>query len=173
VRLFTPARDRALCRDALLIDTRRLARPLFLDAATPLEPVVEALLDRIALMGRSPLPVRGHAFALFFGAREGRSLFALTEPFHDGLVAALLDALAAFGAARAGGAEHLAAAALTPLLGLHEGRVVFFDSLATRPFHVLARRRSLRILGATPSHAPDRDVEVGGVPAPEYVGRCA
>ncbi|MGQ0612640.1 MAG: hypothetical protein ACT4PV_02660 [Planctomycetaceae bacterium] len=173
MRLFTPARDRALCRDALLIDTLRLARPLLLEPLTPLEPVIETLLDRVALMGRSLLPVRSHAFALFLGAREGRTVFAITEPFHVGLVAVLVDSLAAFGAARAGEAEPLAAQGLTPLFGFEGGRVLFFDSLATRPFHVIARRRALRILGATLSHAPDPDVEVEGVPAPEYVARCA
>jgi len=173
VRLFTKARDRALCRDALLIDTRRLARPLLLEPLTPLEPVVETLLDRVALMGRSLHAVRGHAFAMFLGAREGRTVFALTEPFHVGLVAVLVDTLAAFGPARAEEAQPLAEQGLAPLFGFDAGRIVFFDSLATRPFHVLARRRALRILGATLSHAPDPDVEIGGVPAPDYIARCA
>ena len=169
MRLFTAARDVALSCDAVLIDTRRRMRPIRLEALTPLDGAVDALLDRVALMARSPHAVRGHEFALFAGTRDRAFLVAVTEPFHDGLVAALRDALAAFGATTIGPDEPLAQAGLFPLLGFDRGTLAFFDSRETRPWRPLAARRALRIVAATTAHAPDPDVLVGGVPAPEFV----
>ena len=87
--LFTPVRHVALHCDAYLIDTSRVVRPLRVELATPPDLAVEALLDRVLLMGRSLSEVRDRTFALF-GKLEGDVLVvAPTGPFHDGVLGAL------------------------------------------------------------------------------------
>ncbi len=158
--LFTPARDMALFRDAYLIDTARLARPLEVALAAPAGDLIDALLDRVLLMGRSLHEVRQHTFALFAGERCGAFVVAPSEPFHDGIVASLRDLLADFGEVRTGADEPLDACGLCPLLAYEAGRVSFFDSPGTRRWLALAGRRGLRILGATLAHEPLVDLEI-------------
>jgi hypothetical protein len=159
------ARDRALALETCVVDTRRDARTLLLSPGASAAAAVEALLDRVALLARSRHAVRDHAFALFLGARAEALVVAVSEPVPEGLLSSLADALAEVGPAAAGPSEPLATSGLAPLLGLERGVVSFFHSLATRPFRALAGRRAVRIVLATPSHAPDPDVEVDGVPA--------
>ena len=167
MRLFTPAFHRMLHRDAYLVDTSRKVRPLVLEHAPDPAPVVAPLLERVHLMGKSFYAVRNRTFALFAAHRDGSFAVAPTEPFHDGVVAALQDALAAFGPVRRG--EDAPADAFTPLLAYERGAVAFFETPDTRAWAPLAGRRGLRVLAATPTHAPDADVYVGDVPAATYV----
>lgn len=169
MRLFTEARDVTLGCDAYLIDSRRLARPLAVEAVTPREPIVEELLDRVVLMGRSLYAVRNKTFALFCGLRERAFVVAVTAPFHEGVLAVLGDALRGFGAVRREADEPADRNGLHPLLAYERGRVSFFDSRETRPWVPFAGRRGLRILAATCAHAPAPDVLVDGVPAARYL----
>jgi hypothetical protein len=160
LKLFTPATNRALHFDAYLIDTRRTARPLRLVLLAPPAAVIEALLDRIALMGKSVYGMRNRTFALFFRSDEGEFVLASTGPFHDGVQAALRDTLAAFGEVEEGEDFELAEGGLSPLLAYERGSVSLFDVEATRPWLSLAGRRGMRILGATTTDHPDPDVFV-------------
>lgn len=160
VDLFLPVRDDALCTDAYLIDTYRRARPLGVDLVVPAEAIVEALLDRVVLMGRSPWDVRDHTFAVF-GARDaGRFEIAVTEPYHAGVLAALRDTLAEFGPVATAPDAPLHEGARFPLLAYERGRVGFFDGPHTRAFVPLAGRRGVRILGSALAHAPHGDLEL-------------
>jgi hypothetical protein len=172
VRLFTEARDAALHCDAYLVDTARLARPFVLEGARGREAVIDELLGRVVLMGRSLYAVRERTFALFCG--DGKDLVvAPTEPFHEDVLAVLRDALAGFGAVRVEADLRLDRSGLFPLVAYERGRVSFFDSRETRAFVPLAGRRGLRILAATCAHAPAPHVLVGDVPAPAYVEEVA
>ena len=169
MKLFTPATNRALNCDAYVIDTRRMARPLRLGLLTPAVAVVEALLERVALMGKSVYAVRNRTFALFFRVDDGGFLLASTEPFHDGVQAALRDALANFGEVEEGEDFVLEDCGLSPLLSYERGRVALFDVAATRDWLSLAGRRGMRILAATTTDAPDPDVFVDEQPAEQYL----
>jgi hypothetical protein len=170
VRLFTLARDRAHQRDAYLIDSGRKARSLQIEVLTPLEAVVEALLDRVCLMGKSVYAVRNRTFALYVGERGSSFAVAVTEPFHDGVLGAIRDTLGTHGDLRAGHedldpGEH----GFAPLLAYERGRVSFLVTAESRRWLPLAGRRGMRILSATLSRAPDPDVYVGDLPVNEYL----
>ena len=93
---------------------------------------------------------------------RGRALaFAATEPLPHGVGAALEDVLAEHGGVTRAPTESLRDLELNPLLAFERGAVGFFESSFTRPFRKAAGRRGVRILGASLSHAPDPDVEVG------------
>jgi hypothetical protein len=170
VKLFTLARDRAHERDAYLIDSGRNARSLQIEVLTPLEAVIEALLDRICLMGKSVYAVRNRTFALYVGERSGSFTAAVTEPFHDGVLGALRDTLGAFGKLRADHADlSPEESGLVPLLAYERGKVSFLDTAETHRWLPLAGRRGMRILSATMSRAPDPDVYVGDLPAADYL----
>lgn len=171
MKLFTPASHRALNCDAYVIDTRRLARPLRLELITPPGAVVEALLQRVALMGKSVYAVRNRTFALFFRVDEGEFVLAATEPFHDGVQAALRDTLAEFGRVEEGEDFELAGSDLSPLVAYERGRVALFDVDATRAWLSLAGSRGMRILAATTSDAPDPDVFVDEQTVEQYLRR--
>ncbi|MEM8885428.1 MAG: hypothetical protein AAGD14_15280 [Planctomycetota bacterium] len=157
--LFTPAYDTALDCDAYLVDTTGPARRLRLRTELPVKRVVDEILERTVLMGRSLFDVRGRTFALFVGADDGFSL-AMSDIGAEGVWAMLLDALTAFGPVDVDPDATLEESGLHPLLAYEEGRVSFFDSAPTRPWRVLAGNRGLRILSATLSHDPDPDVEI-------------
>ncbi|MHC4340754.1 MAG: hypothetical protein ACYSX0_11155 [Planctomycetota bacterium] len=170
MRLFTLARDRAHERDAYLIDSGRKARSLQVEVLTPLETVVETLLDRVSLIGKSVYAVRNRMFALYIGERNGSFRAAVTEPFHNGVMGALRDTLGAFGKLLADHedldpGEH----GLAPLLAYERGKVSFLDTAETHQWLPLAGRRGMRILSATLSRAPDPDVYVGDLAAADYL----
>ena len=156
--LFTPAFDTALSCDAYLVDTERDALLLEITTAQTGR-VVEEVLDRTVLMGRSVFDVRGLTFALFAAQAPGRFLVAMTEPVAAGAFSMLRDTLASFGPL-AESRVALAESELHPLVAYEEGRVSFFDSAATRAWRPIAGNRGLRILSVTPTHDPDPDVEI-------------
>jgi hypothetical protein len=130
--------------------------------------VIDELLGRVVLMGRSLYAVRERTFALFCGGGQDL-VVAPTEPFHDDVLAVVRDALGGFGAVREEPDLPLDRSGLFPLLAYERGRVSFFDSRETRAWVPLAGRRGLRVLAATCAHAPAPHVLVGDVPAPDYV----
>jgi hypothetical protein len=169
VQLFTPARHEALHCDAYLIDTDRRVRPLVLDALTPLEPIVDAVLDRVLLMSRSLHSVRHKTFGLFFTWREGQFVLGPAYPFYASIFGDLQETLEKFGQVRTGEDEDLRDEELQPLLAYVDGQVSFFDSPTTRPWLKLAGRRGLRIVVPAPAHAAGEDVVVDGVSVAEYL----
>lgn len=160
--LFTPGTHTALNCDAYLIDTGRKARLFRLEPLVPAVTVVEALLDRVVLMGRSLHDVAEQTFALFFG---GTFTVAVTEPVHDGVATTLRAVLAEYGPVSGGEPVDLASSGLEPLLAYERGTVSFFLGEATRAWLPLAGNRGLRILAASLSHSTDTDIEL-----PEVTG---
>lgn len=158
--LFTPVRHVALHCDAYLIDTSRSVRPLRVELATPAGLAIEALLDRVLLMGRSLSEVRDQTFALFGRVESGELTVAPTAPFHDGVLGALRDTLAEFGAVTTGADTTAEASGLPALLAYERGRVSFFDAAPTRAWLTHAGNRALRILAPAYSHDPDPDLEI-------------
>lgn len=171
MKLFTPGHHRALHCDAYLVDTARLARPLRLSRLVDLAQVIEALLDRVVLMGRSVYAVRNRTFALFFEDRDDTLTVAVTEPFHDGVTGALRDVLGEHGPVHQPDDLDLQASVLQPLLAYERGAIAMFDTPATRALLPAAGRRGLRILACTTTREPDDGIEIGGVPVPAWLER--
>ena len=171
MELFTPATDRRLNCDAYILDSSRPVRPLIVRLLTPVEPVVEALLDRVLMMGRSVQEVRERTFALFAGLRDGRFVVAATGPPVEGILAALRDELRAFGDVETGPDMVAGASGLSPLLAYERGVVTFLDAPETHGFLPLVGRRGLRVVAATLSHAPAPEVHVGELTAEQYLAR--
>lgn len=169
MQLFTPARDEALHCDAYLIDSNRRVRPLILDALTPLERIVEAVLDRVFLMSRSLHAVRHKTFGLFCAWREDQFILGPAYPFYASIFGDLRETLEKFGRVRVGEDEDLRDDELHPLIAYVDGQVSFFDSPATRPWLKLAGRRGLRIVVPALAHKAGDDVFVDGVKASEYL----
>lgn len=169
MQLFTPARHEALHCDAYLIDSNRRVRPLMLDALTPLETIVDAVLDRVFLMSRSLHAVRHKTFGLFFAWRENQFILGPAYPFYASIFGDLREALEKFGQVRVGEDEDLRDEELHPLIAYVDGLVSFFDSPATRPWMKLAGRRGLRIVVPALAHAAGDDVSVDGVSVAEYL----
>jgi hypothetical protein len=161
VRLFTPAQHRALHCDAVIVDTSRLVRPMVLRADAPADVVVDELLDRVVLMGKSVYAVRNRTFALLAGEHDGGFAVAPTEPFHAGVAGAIRDALARFGPVVDAGDVAAHATGLAPLLAYERGQLCFLDAPGTRAWRAIAGRRGLRIAAAAATHAPDPEVFVG------------
>jgi len=170
VKLFTPARDLKQNCDAYLIDTARQARSMRLTAA-PHPDIIDALLDRLVLMGRSMYSVRNRVFALFFETGPEHLALAVTEPFHAGVTAALRDTLAEFGSVEMPGDGLLHELDALPLIAYERGKVAFFHSGATHDYLKLAGQRALRILTASCSHAPAEHFEVDGQPVLKFLAR--
>jgi hypothetical protein len=158
VTLFTPAFDTSLCCDAYLVDTQREASVLHI-ATEQSARVVEEVLDRTVLMGRSMFDVRGLTFALFVARASGRFSVAMTHPVAAGALSMLRHTLAQFGPLEEAEVP-LEDSGLHPLLAYEEGTVSFFDSAATRDWRAIAGKRGMRILSSTPTHDPDPDVEI-------------
>lgn len=169
MKLFTPARDRALNCDAYLVDSSRIVRPLRVALLTPAEPLVDDLVGRVMLMGRSLYGVRNQTFALFAGERGNGFAVAPTAPFHEGVLATLRDTLADYGTVDTEPDLPAFGSGLDPLLAYERGRVSFFDSLATHGWLGVAGRRGLRVLSVTLSHAPGDDFVVGDRPVAELL----
>jgi hypothetical protein len=171
VQLFTPATDRRLNCDAYIVDSARPVRPLTLRRLTPVEPIVEALVDRVVMMGRSVQAVREKTFALFVGLRDESFVAAPTGPLDEGVLAALRDELLAFGEVETGVDLMASATGLSPLLAYERGTVTFLDTPETHAFLPLVGRRGLRVAAATLSHAPAAEVYVGGLTAEQFLAR--
>ncbi len=169
MQLFTPARHEALHCDAYLIDSNRRVRPLILDALTPLDKIVDSVLDRVFLMSRSLHAVRHKTFGLFCAWREGQFILGPAYPFYASIFGDLRETLEKFGRVRVGEDEDLRDDELHPLIAYVDGQVSFFDSPATRPWLKLAGRRGLRIVVPALAHAAGDDVFVDGVKASEYL----
>ena len=167
--MFTPARHEALHCDAYLIDSNRRVRPLVLDALTPLEQIVDAVLDRVVLMSRSLHAVRHKTFGLFFAWREGQFVLGPSYPFYASIFGDLKETLEKFGQVRTGEDEDLRDQELHALIAYVDGQVSFFDSPPTRQFLKLAGRRGLRIVVPALAHAAGDDVFVDGVSVAEYL----
>jgi len=169
VRLFTPARHRTLFRDALLVDATRRVRPFVAAPDAPPDPLFASVLDRVVLMGRSLFDVADHTLCVYAGFLDERAVLAPTEPFREGVLATLRDALRDFGAVEEHPEAEAAETTLVPWLAYERGRVTVLDTPVMRPWLRLAVRHGLRVAAATRTDAPDPDVYVGGIPAPEYV----
>jgi hypothetical protein len=169
VQLFTQARHEALHSDAYLIDSNRRVRPLVLDALTPLETIVDGVLDRVLLMSRSLHAVRHKIFGLFFAWREGQFVLGPAYPFYASIFGDLQETLERFGQVRTGEDEDLRDDELHPLIAYVDGQVSFFDSPETRPWLKLAGRRGLRIVVPAFTHSAGGDVFVDGVSVAEYL----
>jgi len=171
VKLFTPGHHRDLHCDACLVDTARRARPLRLRRLVDLAQVVDALLDRVALMGKSVYAVRNRTFALFFEDRNGVLTLAVTEPYHEGVQGALRDVLSGFGPVHQPEDLDLHDSTLEPLLAYERGAVSVFDTPATRGLLSSAGRRGLRIQACTTTRRPDDAIEIDGVAASAWLER--
>ena len=169
MQLFTPAWHNGLHCDAFLIDTSRKVRPLVLDLLTLENAVIEAILARVVLMGRSLHAVRHKTFGLFFARRDGQFVLGPAYPFYASIFSDLQEALEKFGRVRTEADEDLRDGELSPLIAYVEGQISFFDSPQTRPWVKLAGRRGLRIVAPALAHAPADDVFVGEVSAREYL----
>jgi hypothetical protein len=169
MRLFTMAHHQGLHCDAYLIDSDRSARPLVVTTAGPLEPVVDAILDRVVLMSRSLHAVRERTFGLFFAVRGHDFVIAPAYPFYASIYSSLRDVLEGFGKVRRAPDERLGDDALEPLLAFEDGIVSFIVGPTTRPWVKLASRRGLAIVAGVWTHAVTNDVLVDGVPAIEYL----
>jgi len=169
VQLFTPARHKGLHCDAYLIDSNRRIRPLVLDALTPIESIMDAVLDRVHLMSRSLHSVRHKTFGLFFAWREDQFVLGPAYPFYASIFGDLRETLEKFGQVRTAVDEDLRDEELHPLIAYVDGQVSYFDSPATRPWLKLAGRRGLRIVVPALAHAAGEDVFVDGVSAAEYL----
>ena len=163
--LFTPATHTSLNCDAYLIDTDRRARPLCLRPLVPHVTIVEALLDRVMLMGRSLHDGAEQTFGVFVGLGEKEFVVAPTEPFHAGVASTLRSVLLEYGPVSDNEPVDLATSGLEPLLAYERGAVSFFLGGATRDWLPLAGNRGLRIRAATLSHSTDTDLEL-----PEVTG---
>ena len=160
VDLFTPATDPALNCDAYLIDTSRTVRPLNLEPLVPAATVVEALLERLVLMGRSLYDVAEHTFALFFTRRGSELVIAPTEPYHEGVIRTLLAVLGEFGEVATGSDIRVDETEFEPLLAYERGKVSFFIGPRTAEWRPLAGNRGLRILSATLAHDPGGEIDL-------------
>ena len=137
---------------------------------TPLEPVIDALLDRTSLMGKSVYSVRNRTFAVFIGEQSGRLTVSVTEPFHEGVMGVLRDTLESFGKVRAPAEDRtVEESGHSPLLAYERGRVSFLDTAETHRWLRLAGRRAMRIVSATLSHAPGAEIYVGDTPVADYL----
>ena len=167
--MFTPARHEALHCDAYLIDSNRRVRPLVLDALTPLESIMDAVLDRVHLMSRSLHSVRHKTFGLFFAWREDQFVLGPSYPFYASIFGDLKETLEKFGQVRTGEDEDLRDQELHALIAYVDGQVSFFDSPTTRPWLKLAGRRGLHIVVPAFAHTASDDVFVDGVSVAEYL----
>jgi len=169
MRLFTMAHHRGLHCDAYLIDSARSARPLVLHFKGPLEPMLDTLIERVVLMGKSLHAVRNRTFGLFCAVRGDTFVLAPAYPFYASIFSSLREVLEEFGKVERLPDERLADEQLVPLLAFVDGVVSFLSSPPTKDWAKLAARRGLPILAPVWTHAVTPDVYVDDIPAAEYL----
>ena len=160
---------RGLHCDAYLIDSNRSARPLILDPATPMEPVIETVLDRVLAMSRSLYAVRERTFGLFCAERCAQFVLAPAYPIYASIFSSLREVLEEFGTVRRGPNERLDANRLAPFIAYVDGHVSFLDGPVTRKWARIAHRRGIPILASAWAHGRIDDIYVDDMPATEYL----